>query len=120
MLPDSPAWARHALHSAANLYHVQTNLGLTPDRQRLYRVAWVGGCVLFDRVKLEAAGGFEFWRERPPEHCGEDVFAQLRVMARDGGCGVIPSGAYHQELVTTVPRRDVDAPRLMRTKLEAR
>ncbi|MCK0508387.1 DUF4254 domain-containing protein [Aromatoleum anaerobium] len=120
VVPDSPAWARHQLHNAANLYHVQTNLGLTADRQRFYRVAWVGGCVLFDRAKLEAAGGFEFWRELPPEHCGEDVFAQLRVMARDGGCGIIPSGAYHQELTTTVPRRDVDAPRVLRTKLEGR
>ena len=26
--PGSPAWARHHLHSAANLFHVQTKLGL--------------------------------------------------------------------------------------------
>jgi hypothetical protein len=41
------------------------------------------------------------------------VLAQLRVMARFGGCAVIPSGAYHLELPTTVPRRDCDAPRLL-------
>lgn len=108
--PGSAAWERHHLHSAANLYHVQTRLGLRPEDQRLYRVAWVGGCVLFDTAKLRGAGGFDFWDELPAEHCGEDVYAQLRVMSRYGGCGVIPSGAYHQELPTTVPHRDVDAP----------
>lgn len=111
--PDMPAWARHQLHSAANLYHVQTRLGLTPERERYYRVAWVGGCVLFDVDKLRECGGFDFWPRLPPEHCGEDVLAQLRVMARHGGCGLIPSGAYHMELPTTVSRRDVDAPRVL-------
>lgn len=115
--PDSPEWARHELHSAANLYHLQNRLGISPAEQRLYRVAWVGGCVLFDRAKLHAAGGFEFWRDLPPEHCGEDVLAQLRVMARDGGCAILPSGAYHQELPTTVPHRCVDAPRVLRDRL---
>ncbi|HJV24688.1 MAG TPA: DUF4254 domain-containing protein [Aromatoleum sp.] len=111
--PDSPEWERHHLHSAANLYHVQSRLGLDARRQRLYRVAWVGGCVMFDTAKLREAGGFEFWRELPVEHCGEDVYAQLRVMALHGGCGIIPSGAYHQELPTTVARREVDAPRVL-------
>jgi GT2 family glycosyltransferase len=111
--PDTPAWQRHRLHSAANLWHLQTRLGLTPAAQRLYRVAWVGGCVLFDTAMLRECGGFSFWRELPAEHCGEDVLAQLRVMARFGGCAVIPSGAYHLELPTTVPRRDCDAPRLL-------
>ena len=41
---------------------------------------------------------------------GEDVLAQLRVMARRGGCAVMPSEACHQELETTVPDRTVDAP----------
>jgi hypothetical protein len=34
-------------------------------------------------------------------------------MARFGGCGLIPSGAYHQELPTTLPKRDVDAPKVL-------
>jgi hypothetical protein len=34
-------------------------------------------------------------------------------MARHGGCGLIPSGAYHQELPTTVRDRRVDAPRVL-------
>jgi len=111
--PDSAAWQRHRLHSAANLWHLQTRLALDARRQRVYRVAWVGGCVLFDAHKLREAGGFDFWPELPAEHCGEDVLAQLRVMKRFGGCAVIPSGAYHQELPTTVPRREFDAPRLL-------
>jgi glycosyltransferase involved in cell wall biosynthesis len=113
VMPDSPAWERHHLHSAANLYHVQSRLGLTRATTRYYRVAWIGGCVLFDTAKLRSAGGFDFWPNLPPEHCGEDVLAQLRVMARDGGCGIIPSGAYHMELPTTVTSRASNAPHLL-------
>jgi GT2 family glycosyltransferase len=111
--PDTGAWARHHLHSAANLFHVQNRLGLTQAGERRYRVAWVGGCVLFDTAKLRACGGFDFWRDLPAEHCGEDVLAQLRVMERYGGCGLIPSGAYHMELPTTVHTREVDAPKVL-------
>jgi GT2 family glycosyltransferase len=111
--PGSREWQRHHLHSAANLYHLQRRLGITPDKQRLYRVAWVGGCVLFDTAKLREVGGFDFWECLPRKHCGEDVLAQLRVMARYGGCAIIPSGAYHQELPTAVPVREVDAPKVL-------
>lgn len=110
MLPDRPAWARHRLHNAANLWHVQQRLGATPRAPQLYKIAWVGGCVLYDRAKLIACGGFDFWEDLPEAHAGEDVFAQQRVMARFGGAGVIPSGAYHQELATTVPDRAFDVP----------
>jgi GT2 family glycosyltransferase len=112
--PDTPEWQRYRLHNAANLYHVQQRLGLTPDQQRKYRVAWVGGCVLYDTAKLRDVGGFSFWSELPAEHSGEDVLVQLRVMARYGGCGLIPSGVYHQELPTTVVDRRVDAPKVLR------
>ena len=71
----------------------------------------MGGCVLYDATKLRESGGFEFWREVPEEHAGEDVLAQLRVMKRYGGCGLIPSGAYHQEAATTVTNRNFDIPR---------
>ncbi len=111
--PGTREWERHRLHNAANLHHVAQRLGLTPERQRTYRVAWVGGCVMYDTACLRAVGGFSFWRELPPAHAGEDVLAQLRVMARFGGCGLIPSGVYHQELPTTVPDRRVDAPLLL-------
>lgn len=121
--PGTAAWARHHLHSAANLFHVQSRLGhASPGHAsprprsdsgsgaRLYRVAWIGGCVLFDSAKLRDSGGFGFWPALPPGHCGEDVLAQLRVMERHGGCGILPSGAYHMELPTTVTTREVDAP----------
>jgi GT2 family glycosyltransferase len=96
--PGSPAWARHHLHSAANLFHVQSRLGLGTEDTRIYKVAWVNGCVLFDTACLRAAGGYDFWRELPAQHGGEDVLAQQRVMARYGGCAILPSGAYHMEL----------------------
>jgi len=112
--PSSPAWARHHLHSAANLYHLQSRLRLERTSTRYYKVAWIGGCVMFDTAKLRAAGGFDFWPELPREHCGEDVVAQLRVMEQFGGCGIVPSGAYHMELPTTIVERDVDAPKVVR------
>lgn len=107
--PGMPAWARHHLHSAANLFHLQSRQE-NGDGVRLYRVAWIGGCVLFNSARLRDCGGFDFWPWLPPGHCGEDVLAQLRVMERYGGCGILPSGAYHMELPTTVTTRDVDAP----------
>lgn len=112
--PGTPAWERHHVHSAANAWHVQQRLGVSADEPVTYKVAWVGGCVLYDVAKLRAVGGFDFWRELPTEHCGEDVLAQQRVMARFGGCGVLPTGAFHQELETTVPDRSCDAPRVLR------
>lgn len=113
IIPGGPAWQRYHLHSAANLYHAQNRLGISRDTTRLYRVAWVGGCVLFDMQKLRDVGGFDFWSDLPAGHCGEDVLAQLRVMARYGGCAIIPSGAYHMELPTTVTTREVDAPKVL-------
>jgi GT2 family glycosyltransferase len=106
--PGGAAWLRHRLHNAANLLHVRQRLGRSPDR--LYKVAWVGGCVLYDTAILRDVGGFGFWRELPLRHVGEDVLAQLRVMERAGGAGIFPSGAFHLELPTTVRDRRVDAP----------
>jgi glycosyltransferase involved in cell wall biosynthesis len=108
--PGDDAWGRHTLHNAANVLHVQRRLGLSAERTRTYRVAWVGGCVLYDVRKLRECGGFTFWRDLPAEGvAGEDVVAQLRVMERFGGCGILPSGVYHQELPTTVHDRRHDA-----------
>jgi GT2 family glycosyltransferase len=111
--PGDARWDRHHLHSAANAWHVQQKLGVKASSPLLYKVAWIGGCVMYDVAKLRAVGGFEFWRDLPPEHCGEDVLAQLRVMADYGGCGVLPTGAFHQQLPTTVPDRTHDAPYLL-------
>jgi GT2 family glycosyltransferase len=110
--PGTPAWDRHKLHNAANLYHVQEKLSASPANPRAYRVAWVGAAVLYNAEKLRSAGGFKFWESLPPEHSGEDVLAQLRVLASYGGCGMIPSGVYHQELPTTITDRRIDAPRI--------
>lgn len=104
-----PAWERWRLHNAANLLHLQRRLRLAAGQWLAYRVCWVGGCVLYDRAALLAAGGFGFWRSLPPNHRGEDVVAQLRVMQRRGGAGVLPTGAYHLQLPTTLPDRRVDA-----------
>lgn len=111
--PGEPAWERRHVHFAAYQHHLARRLGCTPDHDRLYRVAWVGGCVLFDTAKLRRAGGFSFWPSLPPDHCGEDVLAQLRVMERFGGAGLLPSGAWHQEVPTTTPQREADAPHLI-------
>jgi glycosyltransferase involved in cell wall biosynthesis len=109
----SLAWERHKLHNAANLYHVQEKLGVSPANPLAYRVAWIGAAVLYNAQLLRETGGFKFWNKLPPEHSGEDVLAQLRLMAQYGGCGMIPSGVYHQELPTTIPDRKIDAPKVI-------
>jgi hypothetical protein len=111
--PGTEEWERVHLHSAANLLHVTESLNLAPGEWRAYKVSWIGGCVLYEREKLLAAGGFDFWRRLPPDHQGEDVAAQLAVMREYGGTGIVPSGAYHLESPTTVTDRRVDAWRLL-------
>ncbi len=111
--PKTDKWGRHKLHNAANLLHVQDALKITSENQRKYKIAWVGGCILYDTAKLREVGGYSFWRQLPSEHAGEDVLVQIRLMERFGGCGLIPSGVYHQELVTTLPDRTVNAPEVL-------
>ena len=104
--PGSIAWRRHLLHNAANALHAGEGL----RGESRYKVAWIGGCVLYDTAKLREVGGFEFWKELPDHHCGEDVLVQLRLLERHGGFGLLPSGAYHQELPTTITDRGLNAP----------
>jgi hypothetical protein len=106
--PRGPQWARASLHTAANLAHLTERLRLGRGEWRAYKVAWIGACVLFDRAKLLAVGGFDFWPLVPADHQGEDVVAQLRVTARYGGAGILPSGAYHLESPTTVTERRIE------------
>jgi hypothetical protein len=121
VVPGTPAWERRHLHFAAHLWRVARRDGWLDADGRpatgapflLYKVAWVGGCVLYDTERLRAAGGFAFWSELPSHAVGEDVVAQLRVMARCGGAGVLPSGAWHLEVPTTSPDRSADAPHLL-------
>lgn len=108
---DTPAWERWRLHNAANPTHLAERLGLprTGSEWVAYRIAWAAGCVLFDRSVLVATGGFDFWPELGRRGYGEDVVAQLRVLERAGGVGLLPTGAHHLELPTTVGSRDTDA-----------
>lgn len=98
--PGSEAWERWPLHRAANLLHVTRRLGA--GERRLYKVAWVACCILYDRAKLLDVGGFEFWKRLPRYHSGEEVLVQNLLMRRYGGCAIIPSGAYHSQLPSTV------------------
>ncbi len=98
--PESAAWQRWQLHRAANLYHIAQSL--PPGTWRRYKVAWVASCILYDRCKLEAAGGFSFWPRLPRYHSGEEVLVQNLLLRRWGGCGMIPSGTYYSQVPTTV------------------
>nr|WP_082534809.1 glycosyltransferase [Nonomuraea pusilla] len=101
------AWRRFTLHNASNPLHLAQRVA-KGRRWWAYKVAWIGGCVLYDRRRLEECGGFGFWRSVPPAHAGEDVVAELRVMERYGGAGLLPSRAYHMELPTTVRDRTAE------------
>ncbi|MCC9144330.1 MULTISPECIES: glycosyltransferase family 2 protein [unclassified Arthrobacter] len=108
-----PGFSRWTLHNAANLAHIASGLGIPSGEWQLYRIAWVGACVLYDREALLACGGFGFWDQLPSGHAGEDVAAQWRVMERFGGAGMVPSGAVHLESPTTVTDRSADAAELL-------
>ncbi len=98
--PASQAWERWNLHRAANLYHAA--LSLPPGERRLYKVAWVASCVLYNRKMLLDVGGFSFWSRLPRYHSGEEVLVQNLLMRRWGGCAIIPSGTYYSEVDSTV------------------
>lgn len=114
IMPKGLLWQRYTLHNAANILHVQEKYHSTSDQPKAYKVAWVGGCVMYDTKKLMESGGFAFWKDLPEQHCGEDVLAQLRVMKLFGGCGIIPSGAYHQEVATSITDRKINAPEFLK------
>jgi glycosyltransferase involved in cell wall biosynthesis len=97
--PGSREWERWQLHRAANLYHVAR--ALPRGEWRRYKVAWIASCILYDRAKLEAVGGFAFWRRLPRYHSGEEVLVQNLLMRRWGGCGVIPSGTFYSQAPST-------------------
>lgn len=107
--PGTPAYDRWPLHSAANLTHLSVDLKLRPGEWLPYRVAWLGGCTMFQRAALNEAGGFRFWQHLGANHSGEDVLAQWKVMEKYGGAGILPSGAVHLESPTTVTDRRAEA-----------
>ncbi|HEU4684774.1 MAG TPA: glycosyltransferase [Nitrospira sp.] len=112
--PDTSAWERWHLHRACNLIHAAGRM-LKPGEHRLYKVAWVASCVLYERKKLEAVGGFSFWSRLPRYHSGEEVLVQNLLMRRWGGCAIMPSGTYSAEVDSTVlnERGTVDGHALM-------
>lgn len=99
--PGSPRWERWQLHRAANLYHVSQSL-IREAQPRLYKVAWIASCILYDRAKLLEVGGFSFWPRLPRYHSGEEVLVQNLLMRRWGGCAIVPSGTYYSQVPTTV------------------
>lgn len=106
-------WNRHVVNNAANPQHLERKLVRNGETVR-YKVAWVGGAnVLFDREKLLSVGGFGWWKKLPPEHAGEEVLAQLLLLRKYGGCGVLPSGTYHMGLPTTISDRSRNATELL-------
>jgi hypothetical protein len=92
----SHAWTkRRRVHRGANLQHLRERLPRTRDR--LYRVADIHGCVLYDGGKLRAVGGFRSIRDHGHNlavPASRASAAQLRLLARHGGAGLFPSGAY--------------------------
>jgi GT2 family glycosyltransferase len=98
--PGTPEWERWQLHRAANLYHASQQLA--PGEFRLYKVAWIASCILYDRKKLVEVGGFSFWSRLPRFHSGEEVLVQNLLMRRWGGCALMPSGTYYSQVPTTV------------------
>ncbi len=111
-------WDRHKVNNAANPLHLAAML-VTGNEPVRYKVAWVGGAnVLYDRKKLLDVGGFSWWDRLPAEHAGEEVLAQLLLLRKYGGCGILPSGTYHLELPTLVPNREVNATSLFKPLLD--
>ena len=100
------------VNNAANPLHLEQRLA--PDGQTIrYKVAWVGGAnLLFDREKLLSVGGFSWWRLLPREHAGEEAVVQFLLIRKYGGCGILPSGAYHLGLPTTIADRSHNATEL--------
>lgn len=98
--PEGQGWERWNLHRAANLWHVAQSL--PPGVTLRYKVAWISTCVIYDRAKLLAVGGFGFWRRLPRWHSGEEVLVQNMLLRRWGGCGIVPAGTYHAQVSTTV------------------
>lgn len=101
-------WRRYTLHIRDNPWHL-TRRYAADGRTIRYKVAWVGANVVYDREKLLSVGGFGWWVYLPANHSGEEVLAQLLLARRYGGCAILPAEAYHLQLPSNVPDRDVKA-----------
>lgn len=101
-------WQRYRLHIRDNPLHLSRRYA-ADGRTVRYKVVWVGANVLYDREKLLSVGGFSWWSRLPPNHAGEEVLVQLLLARRYGGCAILPAEAYHLELPSEVPDRDIKA-----------
>ncbi|MEW5853708.1 MAG: glycosyltransferase family A protein [Myxococcota bacterium] len=93
--PDSPEWERTRLHLDGATMDAAHHL--PPGTVRRYKVAWVAGCVMYDRRKLLTVGGFSFWPRLPPRHVGEEALVQNLLMRRWGGCAIMPALTHRAE-----------------------
>ena len=87
---ETPGWERWRLHNAANLVHLDRELGPHPRGWRAYKIAWAAGCVLFDRAALRRGG-------------------RVRVLARPAG-RVGGRGRRRAAAGAGAPRRSGGAP----------
>lgn len=103
---------RRRLHLGANLHDLRERLPRTRDR--LYRIADIDGCVLYDTEKLRSIGGLPAAELGSPADdrvgdVGSDVpdpgrvVAQRRLLARHGGAGLFPSGAFRLVPAVAMP-----------------
>ncbi len=76
--------------------------GLKPGEVLRYKVAWVAACILYAREKLLEVGGFSFWEKLPRYPRREEILAQNLLMRRYGGCAILPSGTYSNQVETLV------------------
>ena len=106
-------------HNAANPLHLAQDHVRPWERWVPYKIAWVAGCVLYDRAALDAVGGFDFWRDLPPAHCAEDVVAEPRVIAvrRRGHPAVGVSPGVADDGARPRARREQSAGRAQRRRL---
>lgn len=101
-------WPRYRLHIRD--YPLLLSRRYAADGRTVrYKVVWVGANVLYDREKLLSVGGFGWWERLPSNHAGEEVLVQLLLARRYGGCAILPTDAYHLELPSQVPDREVKA-----------
>lgn len=104
-------WPRYRLHIRDNPLHLSRRYA-ADGRTVRYKVVWVGANVVYDREKLLSVGGFSWWERLPANHSGEEVLVQLLLARRYGGCAILPAEAYHLDLPSQVPDRDVKADHL--------
>jgi hypothetical protein len=105
--PGAPQWKRHELRSAANLHHLARRLGLSRERERVYRVAWVGGG---RALRHREAAGERRLRFLAGASAGTLRRGRARAAARDGtlrrlrphSLGRLPPGAADD---AAVPQR---------------